>query len=58
MIKYGLEAKLDTKQNMAYGLQHMILFIANCAIMPVILAKGLGLDSVQISEMLLRTFFL
>ena len=58
MVKYGLEAKLDAKQNVAYGLQHMVLFIANCAIMPVILAKGLGLESAQISEMLLRTFFL
>ena len=58
MVKYGLEANLNMKQNAAYGLQHMVLFIANCAVMPVILAKGLGLDSAQISEMILRTFFL
>jgi xanthine/uracil permease len=58
MVKYGLDDRLDARQNAAYGLQHMVLFIANSAIMPVIIAKGLGLDAVQISEMLLRTFFL
>jgi xanthine/uracil permease len=41
-----------------YGVQHMILFIANAAIMPVIIAKGLGLEHAEISDMLLRTFFL
>ncbi|GHU63048.1 purine permease [Clostridia bacterium] len=58
MVKYGLEAKLDTRQTVAYGLQHMVLFIANSAIMPVIIAKALGLAPMQIAEMLLRTLFL
>jgi xanthine/uracil permease len=58
MVKYGLDARLGTRQTVAYGLQHMVLFIANSAIMPVIIAKGLGLDQTQIAEMLLRTFFL
>ncbi|MDR0875260.1 MAG: purine/pyrimidine permease [Clostridiales Family XIII bacterium] len=58
MVKYGLDARLDTRQTVAYGIQHMVLFIANSAIMPVIIAKGLGLDPQQIAEMLLRTFFL
>ena len=37
MVKYGLEAKLDTKQTAIYGLQHLILFLANTAIMPVMI---------------------
>jgi len=57
-IKYGLDAKLDPGKTFAYGFQHMILLIANAAIMPVIIARGLGLDGVEISEMLLRTFFI
>jgi len=57
-LRYGLEARLEPSREITYGLQHMILFIANAAIMPVIIAKGLGLDDVSVSEMLLRTFFL
>ena len=57
MTRFDLDEKLEPKKTIAYGIQHMILFIANAAIMPVIIAKSLGLDSVAISEMLLRTFF-
>ena len=57
-VIYGLDARMGLKKEAMYGLQHMILFTANAAIMPVIIAKGLGLDDVSISEMLLRTFFL
>jgi xanthine/uracil permease len=57
-IKYGLEDRLDNKKTATYGLQHMILFIANSAIMPVIIAKGFGLENQEISDMLLRTFLL
>ena len=57
-IKYGLDAKLDAGKTIAYGFQHMILLIANAAIMPVIIARGLGIESAEISEMLLRTFFI
>jgi len=57
-IKYGLDARLSPGKTAAYGFQHMILLIANAAIMPVIIARGLGLDGVEISEMLLRTFFI
>ena len=57
-IIYGLDARMDPKKSAAYGVQYMILFTANSAVMPVIIAKGLGLESVAISEMLLRTFFL
>jgi xanthine/uracil permease len=56
-IKYGLNAKLDPGSVLAYGFQHMILLIANSAIMPIIIARGLGLESAEISSMLLRTFF-
>ena len=58
MVKYGLDAQLEPKAVAAYSLQHMVLFIANCAVMPVIIGKALGLEGAQISEMLLRTFFL
>ncbi|MCL2110966.1 MAG: purine/pyrimidine permease [Clostridiales bacterium] len=57
-LKYGLDARLTPGQTVVYGLQHMVLFTANSAIMPVIIAMSLGLESVAISEMLLRTFFL
>ncbi|MDR3363996.1 MAG: purine/pyrimidine permease [Clostridiales Family XIII bacterium] len=58
MIQYGLDARLEPGKTAAYGVQHMVLFIANSAIMPVIIAKSLGLGNAEISEMLLRTFFL
>ena len=57
MVKYGLDAQLEPGKVVVYGLQHMVLFLANCAIMPVIIGKGLGLEGAAISEMLLRTFF-
>jgi len=57
-VKYGLNAELEPAKVAAYGFQHMILLIANAAIMPVIVARGLGLNSTEISEMLLRTFFI
>ena len=57
-VKYGLDANLEPGKVAAYGFQHMILLIANSAIMPVIVARGLGLDSAEISSMLLRTFFI
>lgn len=57
-IKYGLDANLSPSKTAAYSLQHLILLVANSAIMPVIVARGLGLGTQEISEMLLRTFFL
>jgi len=57
-IKYGLDADLEPGKAAAYGFQHMILLIANAAIMPVIVARGLGLEGTEISSMLLRTFFI
>ena len=57
-IKYGLDASLDPAKTLAYSLQHLILLLANSAIMPVIIARVLGLETLEISEMLLRTFFL
>ncbi|MCL2493256.1 MAG: purine/pyrimidine permease [Clostridiales bacterium] len=56
--RYGLDAKLSNRETTVYGLQHMIMFIANSSIMPVIIAKALGLADQEISQMLLRTFFL
>jgi len=57
-IKYGLNANMENGKVFAYGFQHMILLIANAAVMPLIIARGLGLDSEDISAMLLRTFFI
>ena len=57
-IKYGLDAKLNNRETMAYSLQHLVLLIANSAIMPIIVARAIGLNETEISEMLLRTFFL
>jgi len=55
-IKYGLDSYLDPGQTFAYSMQHLILLIANSAIVPIILARAYGLEGTQISEMLLRTF--
>ena len=57
-IKYGLDANLNNRENLAYSLQHLILLISNSAIMPVIVARAIGLNETEISEMLLRTFIL
>ena len=58
MVKYGLDDKIELDKTIAYGFQHMIIFIANAVIMPVIVAKALGLEHTEISDMLLRTIFL
>jgi xanthine/uracil permease len=58
MLKYGLDAPIERNKTLAYGFQHIVLFIANSAIMPVIVAKTLGLERAEISDMLLRTLFL
>ena len=56
-IKYGLDSYLDPGKTFAYSLQHLILLIANSAIIPIVLAIAYGLEGNEISEMLLRTFF-
>jgi len=58
LIKYGLTAEMDLKKSAAYGIQHMVLMIANAIIMPVIVAKGIGVADADIPAMLLRSFFL
>jgi xanthine/uracil permease len=58
MLRYGLNDPIETDKTLAYSFQHMILFIANAAIMPVIVAKAIGLEHAEISDMLLRTLFL
>jgi xanthine/uracil permease len=58
MVRYGLNDRLDNKENALYGLQHLVLFIANSAVTTVIVANGIGLNHIEISTMLLRTFFL
>lgn len=58
MIKYGLDDPIENNKVVVYGLQHMIIFIANAVIMPAIVAKGLGLEHQEISDLILRTIFL
>ena len=58
MTKFDLDERLPAGKTLAYSIQHMVLFIANSAIIPVIMAKSLGLENDAISGMLLRTFFL
>ena len=38
-IRYGLDARLDPGKTFAYSLQHLILLVANAAIMPLIIAR-------------------
>ncbi|GMO50055.1 MAG: purine/pyrimidine permease [Treponemataceae bacterium] len=58
MIRYGLDSVLDNKKTAAYGLQHLVMFIANSVVISVIAANGIGLGKAETSGMLLRTFFL
>lgn len=55
---YGLNDKMPKGHFVMYGLQHLVYFLAGCAIMPVIVGVYLGLDQVEIAQMLQRTFLL
>lgn len=55
---YGLDDKMPTSHLILYGIQHLIYLITGSVIMPVIVGGYLGLDQLQIAELLQRTFLL
>ena len=55
---YDLDDKMPTSQLILYGIQHLIFLITGSAIMPVVVGGYLGLDQLEIAELLQRTFFL
>lgn len=57
-LLYDLEDKVPAGQSVIYGVQYLVYFLAGSAIMPVIIGAYLGLDQVEIAQMLQRTFFL
>lgn len=57
-LLYDLEDKVPAGKSVVYGVQYLVYFLAGSAIMPVIIGAYLGLDQVEIAQMLQRTFFL
>lgn len=57
-LLYDLDDRVPTGKAAVYGFQHLIYFLATCAIMPVMIGAYLGLDQAEIAQMLQRTFFL
>jgi xanthine/uracil permease len=55
-LKYGLDAHLRPGQLVLYALQHLTYFLANAAILPVVVGAYLGLDSSGLATLVQRTF--
>ncbi|MHB8076410.1 purine/pyrimidine permease [Desulfosporosinus fructosivorans] len=57
-MRYGLDDSLPTGELISYAMQHLTYFIANAAIMPVVIGGDLGLDQLALASLLQRTFIL
>lgn len=57
-LRYGLEANLRTPELISYSLQNLTYFVANAAILPVVVGGYLGLDAGGIASLAQRTFIL
>ena len=57
-LRYGLDAALPFKEMISYSLQHLTYFLANAAILPVIVGGYLGLDQISLASLVQRTFTL
>jgi xanthine/uracil permease len=57
-LRYGLDAALPFKEMLSYSLQHLTYFLANAAILPVIVGGYLGLDQIGLASLVQRTFIL
>lgn len=55
-MRYGLNDSLPTGELISYGLQYLIYFLANAAILPVVVGGYLGLDQLALAALLQRTF--
>jgi xanthine/uracil permease len=57
-LRYGLDAALPATELISYSLQHLTFFLANAAILPVVVGAYLGLDQVGLAGLIQRTFIL
>jgi xanthine/uracil permease len=57
-LRYGLDARLRTPELISYSLQSLTYFLANAAILPVVVGGYLGLDPAGIGSLVQRTFIL
>ncbi|WP_371377820.1 purine/pyrimidine permease [Sporomusa aerivorans] len=58
VMRYGLNDDLPVKELISYGLQHLTYFLANAAILPVIVGGYLGLNQPELASLVQRTFIL
>lgn len=57
-IRYGLDDSIPVKENLVYGAQHIIFFVASAVVLPVVIGYALGLSQAEVGLTLQRTFFL
>jgi xanthine/uracil permease len=57
-LRYGLNARLPATELISYSLQHLTFFLANTAILPVVVGGYLGLDQIGLAGLVQRTFIL
>jgi xanthine/uracil permease len=57
-LRYNLNDQTTISELISYSLQHLTFFLANAAILPVIVGSYLGLEQSDIAELVQRTFIL
>ncbi len=57
-LRYGLHDNLPLREMISYSIQHLTYFLANAAILPVIVGGYLGLDQQGLASLVQRTFIL
>lgn len=57
-LKYQLDDKVPFGENLMYGFQQVVLFVASAVVMPVVVGYALGLPQAEVAAMLQRTFVL
>ena len=57
-LKYQLDDRVPFGENMMYGFQQIVLFVASAVVMPVVVGYALGLAPAAVAAMLQRTFVL
>lgn len=57
-LRYGLDDSLPLSELILYAFQHLAYFLANAAILPVVVGAYLGLTPPELASLLQRTFIL
>ena len=57
-LKYHLDDDVPAGENLMYGFQQLVLFVASAVVMPVVVGYALGLSQSEVAAMLQRTFVL